>query len=69
MPDLKIPKKIAHTIYLPLKESNYVVELSDEKDCTKSQLVEALINYYIATKDSEDVKLSFNRKDENHEKK
>lgn len=59
MPDLKIPKKIPHTIYLPEKESNYITNLATEKECTKSQLFEALINYYIATKDSKSVKKMF----------
>jgi len=50
--DLKINRKIPHTIYLPVKESEYISHLVAVHDATKSQVVEALINYYVETKEN-----------------
>jgi hypothetical protein len=66
---LKINRKIPHTIYLPEKESEYISHLVAVHDATKSQIVEALINYYVATsKDNKDYKFIKSERDDKNVK-
>lgn len=51
--DLEINKKVQHTIYLSKKNSKYIKNLKEEKDCTISALMESLINFYKENKKNE----------------